>query len=137
MSDLGRTPINVSVETKSPKDTNGHGTHVASTAAGVAVQDVSFLEYAKGTAIGVAPKARIAAYKVCNGEGNCHLADILAGMDQAVNDGVDIISMSIGGGTKEYYDDDVAVASFGAMQFDVLVSVAAGNSGPAPSSWRF
>ncbi|GMN30702.1 hypothetical protein TIFTF001_002927 [Ficus carica] len=132
-SGLDKSQMNVSVETASPRDTDGHGTHVASTAAGVAVPNASLFGYAKGTAIGIAPKARIAAYKVCTADG-CQQSDMLAGIDQAVYDGVHIISMSISGGTDEYYLDNTAIASYGATQFGVLVSVAAANFGPDPST---
>ncbi|MER8170696.1 S8 family serine peptidase, partial [Acinetobacter baumannii] len=72
------------MDTRSPLDKNGHGTHVASTAAGVHVPDASFYGYARGTAAGTAPKARISVYKVCNVYSRCQESDMLAGLDQAV-----------------------------------------------------
>lgn len=131
MSNLGGSGLNQSAETYSPRDTDGHGTHVASTAAGAVASNASFFGYAKGVAIGVAPKARIAVYKVCL-TSSCKQSDMLAGMDQAVSDGVHIISMSISGGTDPYYKDIMAIASFGAMRHGVLLSLAAGNDGPKP-----
>lgn len=129
---LGR-PMDESAESKSPRDTEGHGTHTASTAAGSVVQDASLFEFAKGEARGMAVKARIAAYKICWSLG-CFDSDILAAMDQAVADGVDIISLSVGatGLAPRYDHDSIAIGAFGAMDHGVLVSCSAGNSGPDP-----
>ncbi|KAL5705990.1 hypothetical protein ACHQM5_024209 [Ranunculus cassubicifolius] len=76
-------------------DRDGHGTHTASTAAGNQVNGVSFFGLGQGNARGAVPSARIAAYKAC-WEGHCHSSDILAAFDDAISDGVDIISLSIG-----------------------------------------
>ncbi|EXB36977.1 Subtilisin-like protease [Morus notabilis] len=134
MSNLAGSTLNLSAITNSPRDTYGHGTHTTSTAAGSVVSNASFYGYAKGEAIGIATKARIAVYKVCATKKVCRVADILAGMDQAVADGVDIISMSLSGGTKPYYRDNIAIATFGAMQHGILVSVSGGNQGPTRST---
>ncbi|KAL6223267.1 hypothetical protein ACLB2K_006655 [Fragaria x ananassa] len=71
------------------RDDMGHGTHTASTMAGRRVGNASFLGYAKGVASGIAPKARLAVYKVCGKGGGCALSDVLAGIEQAVQDGFD------------------------------------------------
>ncbi|KAI4329074.1 hypothetical protein L6164_021376 [Bauhinia variegata] len=128
-------PIDESVESKSPRDTEGHGTHTASTAAGSVVQNASLFHYAQGDARGMATKARIAAYKICWKLG-CFDSDILAAMDQAVADGVHIISLSVGatGHAPQYDHDSIAIGTFGAAQHGVLVSCSAGNSGPGPST---
>ncbi|KAI3914369.1 hypothetical protein MKW98_014976 [Papaver atlanticum] len=127
--------LNETTDPKSPRDTNGHGTHTASTAAGSVVKNVSFYGYGVGDANGMATKARIAIYKVCWSEG-CGDADIIAAMDQAVADGVDVISMSLGpdNQTVPYDKDSLSIAAFGAVQKGVLVSASAGNSGPGPST---
>ncbi|XP_059299561.1 subtilisin-like protease SBT1.4 [Lycium ferocissimum] len=124
-------PMNETKESKSPRDTEGHGTHTASTAAGSLVSNASFYQYAKGEARGMAIKARIAAYKICWKNG-CFNSDILAAMDQAVDDGVHVISLSVGanGYAPHYLYDSIAIGAFGATQHGILVSCSAGNSGP-------
>lgn len=107
----------------------GHGTHTASTAAGRHVNHASFLGFAHGVATGVAPKARIAVYKVCGAQG-CASSDILDGIDSAVEDGVDVISASLGGDPMPYYQDPIAIGSFGAIEKGILFSASAGNAGP-------
>ncbi|XP_035539056.1 cucumisin-like isoform X2 [Juglans regia] len=121
---------------RSPRDVAGHGTHTASTAAGNLVSEASLLGYGLGTARGGVPSARIAVYKVCWGmEVSCSFHDILAAFDDAIADGVDIISVSLGGTTaKIYFDDPIAIGSFHAMRNGILTSTAAGNEGPDPAT---
>ncbi|KAL3654195.1 hypothetical protein CASFOL_003876 [Castilleja foliolosa] len=114
----------------SARDTIGHGTHTASTAAGNHVKDASFYDIAKGTARGGVPSARIASYKVCNKDG-CRTEDLLAAFDDAIADGVDIITISIGGDSPLAVEDDagIALGSLHAFQKGILVVQSAGNSG--------
>jgi subtilisin family serine protease len=116
-----------------PVDDNGHGTHTASTAAGASVPGAQVLGQAMGTATGIAPRAHVAVYKVCTDTG-CPDSAILAGVDAAVGDGCDIVSMSIGGVSKPFYQDSIAIATFGAIEKGVFVTMSAGNSGPNVSS---
>ncbi|KDP41644.1 hypothetical protein JCGZ_16051 [Jatropha curcas] len=126
-------PVDETAESKSPRDDDGHGTHTATTAAGSAVSGASLFGFATGIARGMAPQARIAAYKVC-WLGGCFGSDIVAAMEKAVEDGVNVISMSIGGGLSDYYRDTVATGAFTATAQGILVSCSAGNGGPSPGS---
>ncbi|XP_002448316.1 subtilisin-like protease SBT1.7 [Sorghum bicolor] len=116
----------------SPLDHDGHGTHTSSTAAGAVVPGAQVLGQAAGTASGMAPRAHVAMYKVCGHE--CTSADILAGIDAAVGDGCDVISMSLGGPTLPFYQDGIAIGTFAAVEKGVFVSLAAGNDGPGDST---
>ncbi|XVE55871.1 hypothetical protein DITRI_Ditri03aG0192000 [Diplodiscus trichospermus] len=99
----------INISAYSARDTMGHGTHTSSTAGGNYVKDgASFFGYAKGTA----------------------RADVLAGLDKAIDDGVDVISISMGFDGVPLYEDPIAIASFAAMEKGVLVSSSAGNEGP-------
>ncbi|KAG6761666.1 hypothetical protein POTOM_034895 [Populus tomentosa] len=127
------SPINDTLEFKSPRDADGHGTHTASTAAGRHAFRASMEGFAAGIAKGVAPKARLAVYKVCWKNAGCFDSDILAAFDAAVKDGVDVISISIGGGngiSAPYYLDPIAIGAYGAASRGVFVSSSAGNDGP-------
>ncbi|XP_039004248.1 cucumisin-like [Hibiscus syriacus] len=115
---------------KSPRDSEGHGTHTSSTAAGGLVSKASLYGLAKGTARGGVPSARIAVYKICWFDG-CFDADILAAFDDAIADGVDIISLSVGNSVPlDYFDDSIAIGAFHSMKNGILTSNSAGNSGP-------
>ncbi|PON91074.1 Peptidase S8, subtilisin-related [Trema orientale] len=93
---------------------------------GRAVSGASFLGYATGTATGMASGARIATYKVCWLNG-CFGADVIAAVDKAIEDGVHILSMSLGGGLPDYFEDNIAIAT---TAHGIPVSVSAANNGP-------
>ncbi|GLJ40045.1 hypothetical protein SUGI_0819760 [Cryptomeria japonica] len=118
----------------SPRDFHGHGTHVSSTAAGNYVKDVNFYGYASGTAHGVAPAARVAMYKVAWSNRPLQGADVLAAMEAAVKDGVDVLSLSISladSAWNPFFRDAIAQGAFQAVKAGVLVVCATGNAGPA------
>ncbi|KAJ3680495.1 hypothetical protein LUZ60_016773 [Juncus effusus] len=117
----------------SPFDVDEHGTHTASTAAGTFVKKTDLLENAMGPASGVAPRAHIAVYRVCSRQG-CESADIFKAIEEAVNDGCDVLSLSLGSESSPYYMDPVALGGFFAMLKGVFVSAAAGNDGPSVGS---
>jgi subtilisin family serine protease len=129
-------------EYNSPRDADGHGTHTAGTAGGNANVDVVVDGVALGTASGMAPMARIAAYKVCLGhadDGGCFATDSIAAIDQAIADGVDVINFSISG-TSTNFLDPVEIAFLGAADAGVFVAASAGNTAGAgtvahPSPW--
>ena len=123
-------------EYNSPRDFGGHGTHTASTAGGNNGVTVTGPVAAFGKISGIAPRARIAAYKVCWSVGEpsgCFSSDSVAAIDQAVADGVDVINFSISG-TKTNFRDPVEIAFLFAADAGVFVAASAGNSGPGTST---
>ena len=117
------------VSGNSARDTNGHGSHTASTAAGNR-HDVT-LTYGPDTFTrtvqGVAPRANLIAYRVCID--TCPVTAILAGINQAVADGVDVLNYSISGADSPWADS-VSRAFLEAFGAGIFVATSAGNSGP-------
>lgn len=120
----------------SPRDNVGHGTHTASTAAGAVVADADYYGLARGAAKGGAPTSRVAIYKACS-MGGCSGSAVLKAIDDAVSDGVDVISISIGMSSvfqSDFITDPIALGAFHAQQKGVLVVCSGGNDGPNPKT---
>ncbi|XP_019245388.1 PREDICTED: CO(2)-response secreted protease-like [Nicotiana attenuata] len=127
--DPGDSPTPV---TGTPRDHDGHGTHVAATAAGSPVADASYYGLAAGTAKGGSPGSRIAVYRICTPYG-CSGSAIMKAFDYALADGVDIINLSIGqpaGAEFEFSKNPIAIGAFHAVEKGILVVASAGNDGP-------
>ncbi|KAL6901815.1 hypothetical protein ACP4OV_004691 [Aristida adscensionis] len=130
-------PLNTSggAEYRSPRDRVGHGTHTASTAVGAVAPNASYFGLAGGAARGGAPGARLAVYKVCwfkDLTGRCSDADILAAFDDALRDGVHVVSASLGSPPPltPLFATSTEIGSFHAMQLGVVTVFSAGNDGP-------
>ncbi|QKJ18890.1 S8 family serine peptidase [Microbacterium hominis] len=99
-----------------------HGTHVAGIIAG---QDDTF---GGRTAWGVAPDAEIYGYRVLGPYGSGSTADILEGMDRALQDGMDVVNMSLGGSYNDHRSP-LSVAADNLTLAGVTTVIAAGNDG--------
>ncbi len=107
-----------------PMDDNSHGTHVAGTVGG------------NGTVVGIAPEVNFYALKVCNSGGSCPTANIAAGIDWAIGNNANIITISIGGTSTPNLNDGYALLDElvdDAVSFGIVVTIAAGNDGPSTS----
>ncbi|XP_021668105.2 CO(2)-response secreted protease [Hevea brasiliensis] len=117
---------------QTPRDMIGHGTHVAATAAGAVVSSASYYGLAEGTAKGGSPGSRIAVYRVCSQNG-CQGSSILAAFDDAIADGADVLSISLGSPSSFASDlnkDPIAIGAFHATENGITVVCSAGNDGP-------
>jgi subtilisin family serine protease len=132
-------------EFASVRDYNGHGTHTSSTAGGNNNVPTTGPAAAFGSISGMAPHARIAMYKALWSTQDASTAsgfttDLVAAIDQAVADGVDVISYSVSGTTTNFLEP-VQVSFLYAARAGIFVSCSAGNSGPTtgtvahPSPW--
>ena len=131
-------------EFNSPRDYHGHGTHTASTAGGNHGVPATGAAAAFGKTSGIAPRARIAAYKALwsaqdGSTASGATADLAAAIDTAVADGVDVINYSVSGATTNFLDP-VQIAFLNAANAGVFVAASAGNAGTAgsvahPSPW--
>lgn len=120
------------VKYPSARDSEGHGTHTATTAAGNAVSSAPVLGVDRGPINGVAPGAWVMAYKVCGPEG-CFSSDSVQAVAQAIKDGVNVINFSIGGGANPA-TDAVELAFREAYAAGIFVAASAGNDGPGAST---
>jgi len=116
-----------------PEDEDGHGTHVASTAAG----NTLTFDLGSGNGFeltGVAPRANIVSYRISDAEGNANSSDVVAAIEQAVNDGVDVINYSFGSNSFDPWSLSSSVAYRNARAAGVIVITSAGNDGPNPNT---
>jgi subtilisin family serine protease len=125
-------------EFNSVRDYNGHGTHTSSTAGGNNGVPATGPASVFGTVSGIAPHARIAMYKALWSTQDASTAggttsDLVAAIDQAVADGVDVINYSISG-TLTNFLDPVEVSFLYAADAGIFVAQSAGNSGPTTST---
>ncbi len=126
-------------EFDSARDDDGHGSHTAATAAGNAGVAASIYGKDYGSITGIAPRARVIAYKGLGNLGG-FTSDLAASIDQAVLDGVDVINYSVGGGASALPGAD-DIAFLFAADAGVYVATSAGNSGPgeetigSPANW--
>jgi subtilisin family serine protease len=114
------------------RDSNGHGTHTASTAAGGPVASANPLGIDRGAIHGIAPGAHVSVYKVCGPQG-CFPSDSAAAVARAILDRVDTINFSISGGVDPF-TDAVELAFLDAYAAGVVVSASAGNDGPGAAT---
>ncbi|WP_324295606.1 S8 family serine peptidase [Rheinheimera sp. UJ51] len=139
----------------SGEDYQGHGSHVASTAAGNVLNNVAFVTPESASAgdgeviqeamfpqiSGVAPRANIVSYQVCypaaEEVSGCPGEALIAGIEDAISDGVDVINFSIGGQDSHPWTDSVEMAFLNAREAGIIVAAAAGNSGQANGAAEF
>lgn len=121
----------------SPRDVFGHGTHTSTIAGGSFVYNASYRGLGLGSVRGGAPRARLAMYKVCWNvpRGQCSSADILKAFDDAIHDGVDVISVSLGTQLPLFSEvddrDTISIGSFHAVAKGIPVVCGAANEGPS------
>ncbi len=119
------------------RDSDSHGTHTATTAAGNHNVTAGIAGITLGTVSGMAPRARLSVYKTCwrapGALASCFGSDRAAAIDQAVADGVDVLNHSIGA-TRTNFLDVVQVAFLFAADAGVFVAASGGNEGPGAST---
>jgi subtilisin family serine protease len=123
----------------SPRDGDGHGSHTSSTAVGNQISGMVVNGRQFGRSSGMAPAAKLATYKVCwdssqDDLDGCYSSDMIAAVEDAVTDGVDVINFSIGGDTPESASDPLEITFLNAAAAGVFVAASAGNSGPGDST---
>lgn len=137
-SAITRGIFNASQDYASPFDGDGHGTHTASVAAGNHGIPVIVSGHHFGNASGMAPRSHIAVYKSLYKSFGGFAADVVAAIDQAAQDGVDIISLSITPNRRPpgiaTFFNPIDMALLSAVKAGIFVVQAAGNTGPAPKS---
>ena len=102
---------------KSANDDNGHGTHVAGT--------IAALDNDIGV-VGVAPDAHLYAVKVLDRNGSGFLSDVIEGITWAINNGIQVVNLSLGTSAdiQSFHDAIIAADNAG-----IVIVAAAGNNG--------
>ncbi|MFV9506030.1 MAG: S8 family serine peptidase [Oscillochloridaceae bacterium umkhey_bin13] len=120
----------------SPRDDDGHGSHIAATAAGAVVDGAAIGGIALNRVSGVAPQASLVVYDVCGTllTSGCPLDAVLAALDQAVADGVDVINLSWGGGAADPWNNSLSLSLLATFGAGIANAVSAGNDGPDPAT---
>jgi len=108
-----------------PLDDHGHGTHVAGTIA-AGLDNLTGDPAAAEGVVGVAPQARILAYKVCAADGSCSDFAIQQAIARAIADGAKVINLSLGDTT---FSESLNQSVQDAWNAGVVVVAAAGNDG--------
>jgi len=116
----------------SARDSDGHGTHTASTAAGNVLASAAHYGVNRGPLNGVAPGAHVMVYKVC-GIAGCYVSDSADAVEEAILDGVNVINFSVGGG-DDPFTDPVELAFLDAFAAGVFTAASAGNDGPGANT---
>jgi len=118
----------------SPRDEDGHGSHTASTAGGNVLRESTVNGVATGSISGVAPHANLIIYDVCGTatSAGCPGTAILAAINQAAADGVDVVNMSLGSSSTDPWANPFAIALANALTVGMSNSISAGNEGPDP-----
>lgn len=137
-SAITRGIFNTTQDYASPFDGDGHGTHTASVAAGNHGMRVVVAGHHFGDASGMAPRAHVAVYKALYKSFGGFAADVVAAIDQAAQDGVDIINLSITPNRRPpgvaTFFNPIDMALLSAVKAGIFVVQAAGNTGPSPKS---
>ncbi|XP_004231572.2 subtilisin-like protease SBT2.2 isoform X1 [Solanum lycopersicum] len=137
-SAITRGIFNATKDFASPFDGDGHGTHTASIAAGNHGVPVIVAGHYFGNASGMAPHTHIAVYKALYKSFGGFAADVVAAIDQAAQDGVDIINLSITPNRRPpglaTFFNPIDMALLSAVKAGIFVVQAAGNTGPSPKS---
>ncbi|MBY6226412.1 S8 family serine peptidase [Ferrimonas balearica] len=125
-------------------DMHGHGTHVASTAAGNPLTDLpiynvigDLAQFRMPAISGVAPRANIVSYQVClpaGADGGCFPDLTILALEHAIANGVDVINYSVGGGADSPWQATDSLAFLNARVAGIHVATSAGNSGPGPET---
>jgi serine protease AprX len=124
---VGRVLVSRDFTGEGEADNQGHGTHVAGIIGGTGAQS-------GGKYRGVAPECLFVASKVLKGDGTGMMSDVIAGLEFVAEQHVQVVNLSLGGGSNCDGSDALSVACDSLVDQGLVVCVAAGNSGPGAGS---